>query len=102
MGDVGGGGAAGGSGEQGEVAHAGALADGSIGEAHPEDLDPAVGARPRVVPVVAAVRAPPRHPRGRQRSRRRRSCYLAGPRTPEEEMEMRGGERWAGRGSEVW
>lgn len=65
VGDVGGGGAAagaGGSGEQGEVPHAGALADGSVGEAHPEDLDPAVGARPGVVPVVAAVRAPPHHP----------------------------------------
>lgn len=58
--------AAGGSPEQGEVPHAGALADGSIGEAHPEDLDPAVGARPRVVAVVAAVRAPPRHPHRRR------------------------------------
>lgn len=66
VGAVGGGGAAaggsGGGGEEGEVPHAGALADGAIGEAHPEDLDTAVGARPRVVPVVAAVRAPPRHP----------------------------------------
>lgn len=63
-----GGAAAGGSGgEEGEVPHTGALADGgAIGEAHPEDLDPAVGARPRVVPVVAAVRAPPRHVRARR------------------------------------
>lgn len=45
----------------GEVPHAGALPDGPIGEAHPEELHPAVGASPRVVPVVAAVRAPPRH-----------------------------------------
>ena len=86
--------AAGGSPEQGEVPHAGALADGSIGEAHPEDLDPAVGARPRVVAVVAAVRAPPRHPRGRQRTRRCRNQAAA--------RAGRGEERWAGRRSEVW
>lgn len=97
MADVGGGGSAGGSGEQGEVPHAGALADGSIGEAHPEDLDPAVGARPGVVPVVAAVRAPPRHPRGRQRSGRRGEPASSWPITPEEERRGRG--RWAGRGS---
>lgn len=72
VGPVGGGGAAAGGsgGEEGEIPHAGALADGrAIGEAHPEDLDPAVGARPRVVPVVAAVRAPPRHRGARSRLR---------------------------------
>lgn len=73
VGPVGGGSAAAGGsrGEEGEVPHARALADGrAIGEVHPEDLDPAVGARPRVVPVVAAVRAPPRHPGATSASRR--------------------------------
>lgn len=75
VGPVGGGrAAAGGSrGEERQVPHAGALADGgAVREAHPEDLDPAVRARPRVVPVVAAVRAPPRHPSAASASRRRR------------------------------
>lgn len=80
--------AAGGSGGQKrEVPHACALADGrAICEAHPEDLDPAVGARPRVVPVVAAVRAPPRHPAAASRrqlglARLGRGCACRGRRS---------------------
>lgn len=44
-----------------QVPHAGALPDCPIREPHPEYLHPAARARPRVVPVVAARRASPRH-----------------------------------------
>lgn len=96
--------AAGSGGEQGEVPHAGALADGgAIGESHPEDLDPAVGARPGVVPVVAAVRAPPRHPAPRGTSLAVLQCFFwiarAGVRRREGGTRKEGGE--PGGGSEV-
>lgn len=45
----------------GEIAHTSALPDGAIGQANAEELDPSVGARPRVVAIVAAMRAPPSH-----------------------------------------
>lgn len=45
----------------GEITHTSALPDGAIGQANAEELDPSVGARPRVVAIVAAMRAPPSH-----------------------------------------
>ena len=45
----------------GEITHAGTLSDRPVGQSDPEELDPAVRARPRVVPIVAAMRASPGH-----------------------------------------
>lgn len=61
-------------GELGEVAHAGALPDGwLVADAHAEELHGAARrARARVVPVVPALRAPPRPVPGRPARRRRR------------------------------
>ncbi|RWV89552.1 hypothetical protein GW17_00048296 [Ensete ventricosum] len=56
-----------GSGKEGEVPHASALPNGSIGEPHPEELDATVRARPGVVAIVAAVGAAPRHLPGARR-----------------------------------
>jgi hypothetical protein len=44
-----------------QIAHTGALPDRPVSQPDPEKLDPAVRARPRVVPIVAAMRAPPSH-----------------------------------------
>lgn len=50
------------SGVVAQIPHASTLPDRSIRETHPKQLHPAVGARPRVVSIVAAVGALPRHP----------------------------------------
>lgn len=50
------------SGVMAEIAHAGTLPNGSISEPHSEQLHPPIRARPRVMAVVAAMGAPPRHP----------------------------------------
>lgn len=44
-----------------EIAHAGTLPDQPIGQTDPEELDPAVGAGPGIVAVVAAMRAAASH-----------------------------------------
>ncbi|GLT29778.1 hypothetical protein SLA2020_046230 [Shorea laevis] len=44
-----------------EISHIDALPDQLVRQAHPEELDPTVGACLGVVAVVAAMRAAPRH-----------------------------------------
>lgn len=44
-----------------EIAHTSTLTDQPISQSNPEDLDPAVGACPGIVPVVTAMRAAASH-----------------------------------------
>ena len=54
-------GGAAGSGVVCQVAHTGALPDRPVSQPDPEELDPPVRAGPRVVSIVAAMRAPTSH-----------------------------------------
>lgn len=44
-----------------EIPHTRTLTDRAIGQSDSEEFDPAIRAGPRIVAVVAAMRAPPRH-----------------------------------------
>lgn len=45
----------------GQVTHTSTLPDRPISQSDPKKLHPSIRARPRIMPVVAAMRAPPRH-----------------------------------------
>ena len=60
-----------GSGVVGQVPHTGTLPERPVDQSDPEELDPPVRAGPRVVPIVAAVRATPRHDPSEERERDR-------------------------------